>query len=108
MASSSLTGQVWDGNLWVFKSIEDFQECPNVYLVNTRTSAGISDILWLSDEQSFVVASDSGELEIWNSNPFGNLLEQRGLLKSHDDMVLCLCRPGTTEVGRDKVVSGGR
>ena len=107
VASSALTGQVWDGNLWVFKSIQDFQECPNMFLVNTRTSAGISDAVWLSDEQNLVAASDSGELEVWSCKPLGNSLEQRGVLKSHDDMALCLCRLGSMAVGGDKVVSGG-
>ena len=91
----------------MFKSIQDFQQCPNVYLVNTRTGAGISDILWLSNEQSLVVASDSGELEIWNVSPLGDLVEQQEKLKSHDDMVLCLCRLGSLVVGGDKIVSGG-
>lgn len=107
VASSSLTGQMWDGNLWVFKSIQDFQECPNLYMVNTRTSAGISDVLWLSGEQNLLVASDSGELEIWNCSPLGNSLERGGVLRSHDDMVLCVCRLGDMAVGGDKVVSGG-
>lgn len=78
-----------------------------MFLVNTRTSAGVSELVWLSDEQSLVVASDSGELEVWSYKPLGNSLEQSGVLKSHDDMALCVCRLGNMVVGGDKVVSGG-
>ena len=46
LASSSLTGGVWDGSLWVFTSIDDFNECPVLRNVATQTSSGISDILW--------------------------------------------------------------
>lgn len=89
--------------------MEDFIQCPNLFMHNTRTSAGISDSLWLSDEQNLLVASDSGILEIWSCSPPGNSLELRGSLKSHDDMVLCVCRlgGGVAEEGGDKVVSGG-
>lgn len=74
---------------------------------NTRVSAGISDVQWLSDEENLLVASDSGELEIWRCDPLGSALELRGALKSHDDMVLCVCRLGGVTGGGDKVVSGG-
>lgn len=87
--------------------MQDFQDCPNLYMVNTRTSAGISDIVWLSGEQNLLAASDSGELEIWKFNPFGNSLEQQGSLVAHDDMALCVCLLGGMVVGGDKVASGG-
>lgn len=84
--------------------MEDFQQCPNIFMVNTRTTAGLSDILWLADEENLLVASDSGELEIWHSSSKqpGCMLEQRGSLQSHDDMALCVCHLEGT-----KVVSGG-
>lgn len=87
--------------------MQDFQECPNLYMVNTRTKAGISDILWLTGEQTLLVASDSGELEIWKVNSLGNSLEQQWLLRSHDDMALCVCLLGGMVTGGDKAVSGG-
>ena len=46
LASSSLTGGIWDGSLWVFTSIDDFNQCPVLKNVATQTSSGISDILW--------------------------------------------------------------
>ena len=107
LASSALTGQIWDGNLWVFDSIDEFKKCPNLYMFNTRLSAGISDILWLTDEQRLLVALDSGELEIWNCRPPGNGLEMCGCLKAHDDMALCMCQLGGVAGKEDKVVSGG-
>lgn len=46
LASSSLTGGVWEGYLWVFTGIDDFNQCPVLRNVATQTSSGISDILW--------------------------------------------------------------
>ena len=46
LASSALTGRMWDGTLWVFSSMQDFKQCPNLDMVATRTTAGITDVLW--------------------------------------------------------------
>ncbi len=105
LASSALTGRIWDGNLWVFKSIKEYQECPNLFLTNTRTSDGMSDVIWLDDESRLLVASDSGKLEVWSCIAIGGGLEQTGCLKAHDDMALCLGRLGGG--GVEEVVSGG-
>ena len=91
----------------MFKSLQELRDCPNLYLVNTRTQSGVSDILWLSDQRNLLAACDSGELEIWGCQPPGNMLELQGSLKSHDNMVLCVCHLGRMVVGGDKVVSGG-
>ena len=104
LVSSALTGPIWDGSLWVFKSFAEFQACPNVFLTNTRVNAGMSDAIWL-DQTRLLVALDTGELEVWSSMPLGGGLELKGSLKSHDDMALCLCHHGDRESGH--VVSGG-
>ena len=54
-----------------------------------------------------MTACDSGELEMWNCVQPGNTLELQGSLRSHDDMVLCLCRLGGVAWGGVRVVSGG-
>lgn len=105
LGSSTLTGRVWDGNLWVFKSVEEFRNCPNLFMTNTRTSAGLSDLIWLEGEDNLLVASDTGELEIWTCSPLGNSLELSGSLKSHDGMALCVCQLGGAST--ERVVSGG-
>ena len=74
-------------------------------MTNTRTSAGLSDLMWLDGEQNLLVASDTGELEIWSCSPLGNSLELSGYLKSHDSMALCICRLGGGV--SERVVSGG-
>jgi len=104
LASSALTGQIWDGSLWVFQSLAEYRACPNLFLTNTRVSAGMSDAIWL-DQTRLLIASDSGELEVWSVTPLGGGLELKGRLKSHDNMALCLCHHGNREAG--KVVSGG-
>ena len=57
----------------------------------------------LSGEENLLLASDSGELEVWNCHPPGSTLEQKSSLGSHDDMVLCLSKMS----GGGRVVSGG-
>lgn len=103
LASSSLSGRVWDGALWVFQTVADFQQCPNLDMVASRTCAGISDLIWLKDDSSLLLASDSGELEVWNCRLPGNSMEYQASLVSHDDMVLCV----DAIAGGERVVSGG-
>lgn len=64
---------------------------------------GLPDSCRLTGETDFLVASDSGEVEVWNCHPPGNTLEYKTALGSHDDMALCLCRTADHE----RVVSGG-
>ena len=46
LASSTLTGRTWNGALWVFNSMGDFEQCPNLSMVAARTVAGVSDAIW--------------------------------------------------------------
>ena len=57
----------------------------------------------LSGESDLLVASDSGEVEVWNCHQPGYTLEYKSSLGSHDDMVLCLCRTADP----DRVLSAG-
>ena len=46
LASSALTGAVWDGAVWVFSALEDYQSCPNRSMIATSTASGVNDALW--------------------------------------------------------------
>ena len=63
----------------------------------------MSFALRLSGEEDLAVASDSGEVEIWNCHPPGNTVEYTHSLGSHDDMVLSVARLSDGE----RIVSGG-
>lgn len=57
----------------------------------------------LPDEATFLLSSDSGELELWNCHPPGHTLEHKTSLSSHDDMALTV----GLLAGGQKAVSGG-
>lgn len=103
LASSSLTGRFWDGSLWAFRNMEDYKQCPNLDMVATRTTSGISDAVWLPDGNKALLAMDSGELEVWVCKPPANYFECEAIMCSHDDMALCV----TLLAGGDRAVSGG-
>ena len=46
LASSTLTGNTWDGALWFFDSWGHYQHVPNIDMYAVNTSDGISDIKW--------------------------------------------------------------
>ena len=56
-----------------------------------------------SGETHLVVASDSGEVQVYNCCLPGNLAEFHCSLGTHDDMVLTL----TKTADHDRVISGG-
>ena len=57
----------------------------------------------LPNETQLLVASDSGEVQVWNCHLPGNTAEYQCSLGSHDDMVLTLTRTADHE----RVISGG-
>ena len=56
----------------------------------------------LPGETKILLASDSGELEIWDCHPPGNTVERLESLASHDDMVMSISHLA----GGEKIVSG--
>ena len=46
VACSYLTGRLWDGRVWVFSSVEAFEQTPNLDMVATTTASGVCDALW--------------------------------------------------------------
>lgn len=46
LACSALTGRIWEGTVWVFSNMQDFNQCPNLDMVATKTTAGITDAVW--------------------------------------------------------------
>ena len=37
---------MWDGAVWVFSALEDYQSCPNHSMIATSTPSGVNDALW--------------------------------------------------------------
>ena len=101
IVSSCLTGRVWEGFLWAVESAQDFSSVSNRSLTASRTMAGNSDVLWLT-ENLLAIASDCGLLEVWEHTPLGHALQQLFTLGSHDDMVMSLCHLGKSQ----KIASG--
>ena len=57
----------------------------------------------LPDDNNILLATDSGELEIWNYHRLGNAVDYQASVGSHDNMALCV----SCLSGEGKVVSGG-
>uniref|UniRef100_A0AAV2M7I8 Methylosome protein WDR77 n=1 Tax=Knipowitschia caucasica TaxID=637954 RepID=A0AAV2M7I8_KNICA len=85
LAASSLTGRNWQGSVWVYS---DPTQAPNEGFckAGVQTEAGITDAKWLS-EKDFVLASDSGALELWELTDNESLLVNRWTKYEHDDIV---------------------
>ena len=46
LAASSLTGNTWDGCVWLFNSWEHYRQAANLDLSANNSVAGISDVIW--------------------------------------------------------------
>ena len=56
LAASSLTGNTWDGCVWLFDSWKHFSETANLDLSADNCVSGISDIAWY-DKEGVLIAS---------------------------------------------------
>ena len=101
---------IWDNNFthesWVVKRVK-FSAIIHVHVVGTYSlwnKLTISSVApRLSGETHLVVATDSGEVQLYNCRLPGNLADFQCSLGSHDDMVLTL----TKTADHDRVISGG-
>lgn len=85
LAASSLTGRCWQGSLWIYS---DPKQSPNEGFckAGVQTEAGVSEAKWLS-ENTIIVASDSGAVELWDLAGDERLLVNRFSKHEHDHIV---------------------
>lgn len=46
LGSSSLTGNVWDGCLWMFDNWEHYKSIPNLDMYSAPVRSGVTEIKW--------------------------------------------------------------
>ncbi|XP_031572952.1 methylosome protein 50-like [Actinia tenebrosa] len=102
VASSSMTGRIWNGSLWTFK---DASTAPDPEYSSGRacTEAGINDVQWL-DSSRMVVGLDDGSVEIWAQTGSLPGLENLASLTEHDDIVSSV----SVDCARKRIISGSR
>lgn len=85
LGASSLTGRNWQGSVWVYSNAE---QAPNEGFckAGVQTEAGVTEVKWLS-ENSIILGSDSGALELWELTEDECLLVNKLTKYEHDNIV---------------------
>uniref|UniRef100_A0A3P8UKN2 Methylosome protein WDR77 n=1 Tax=Cynoglossus semilaevis TaxID=244447 RepID=A0A3P8UKN2_CYNSE len=85
LGASSLSGRSWQGSLWIYS---DPTQAPaeGSCKAGVQTEAGVTDVSWVK-ENGFLVASDSGALELWELSDKEGLLLNRFTKHEHNDIV---------------------
>ena len=63
LLSSSLTGQIWDGLIWVFSNYSELNDVAKetMSILGYAMPSGGSDVVWINDD-TIATANDNGEV----------------------------------------------